>query len=261
MRFISEQLLDGADGGGDGGRGEVGDGNSVRQREFTLGDVPGYLWTPASASPSAPVPLILLGHPGDLRRMYPRLVGRAQHSAADGFATATIELPGSGTRPRSEPAEQARADLRQAIQAGGPVPDEIVERLILPLVKAAVPEWRTTLDALLALPELHGPVGIAGGVIAIAIRLALTEPRIAAAGLFAGSYVPRSMFTEARQVTIPLHVLLQWDDEGNDRQAALDLFDAFGSKEKTLHANMGGHTGVPHFAQDDSGRFFARHLR
>ena len=28
--------------------------------------------------------------------------------------------------------------------------------------------------------------------------------------------------------------------------AALDLFDAFGSTEKTLHANMGGHTGVPH---------------
>ena len=60
------------------------------------------------------------------------------------------------------------------------------------------------------------------------------------------------MFEEARQVTIPLHVLLQWDDEGNDRQAALDLFDAFGSKEKTLHANMGGHTGVPQFEGDDA---------
>lgn len=53
------------------------------------------------------------------------------------------------------------------------------------------------------------------------------------------------MFEEARQVTIPLQVLLQWDDKGNDRQAALDLFDAFSTKEKTLHANMGGHTGVP----------------
>ena len=61
------------------------------------------------------------------------------------------------------------------------------------------------------------------------------------------------MFEEARQVTIPLQVLLQWDDEGNDRQMALDLFDAFGSKEKTLHANMGGHTGVPQFEGDDGG--------
>jgi hypothetical protein len=55
-------------------------------------------------------------------------------------------------------------------------------------------------------------------------------------------------------------VLLQWDDEGNDRQASLDLFDAFGSKEKTLHANMGGHTGVPQFEGDAGSQFFARHL-
>jgi hypothetical protein len=97
-------------------------------------------------------------------------------------------------------------------------------------------------------------------VIAIGIRLAVVEPRITAAILFAGSFVPAVMFEEARQVTIPLQVLLQWDDEGNDRQAALDLFDAFGSREKTLHANLGGHTGVPQFEGEDGGRFFARHL-
>ena len=88
----------------------------------------------------------------------------------------------------------------------------------------------------------------------------MVEPRISAANLFAGSFVPATVFEEARQVTIPLQVLLQWDDEGNDRQSALDLFDAFGSEEKTLHANMGGHTGVPQFEVDDGGRFFARHL-
>ena len=81
-----------------------------------------------------------------------------------------------------------------------------------------------------------------------------------AAGLFAGSFVPRTIIEEAREVTIPLHVLLQWDDRGNDRQMALDLFDAFGSKEKTLHANMGGHTGIPPHAAEDAGRFFLRHL-
>src|SRR5206468_942600 len=127
---------------------------------------------------------------------------------------------------------QARADLRRALQAGEPVTDEIVDRLILPLVETAVPEWRATLDALLSLPEIGGPVGYAGGVIAIGVRLAVVEPRIAAALLFAGSFVPRTMVEEARQVTIPLRVLLQWDDEGNDRQRALDLFDAFGSTEK-----------------------------
>jgi hypothetical protein len=146
------------------------------------------------------------------------------------------------------------------MEAGEPVGDEVVDALVLPLVEKAVPEWQAALDALLALPGIGGPVGYSGGVISIGIRLALVEPRIVAAGLFAGSLVPRAMFEEARQVTIPLHVLLQWDDEGNDRQAALDLFDAFGSEEKSLHANMGGHTGVPQFAGDSAAQFFTRHL-
>jgi hypothetical protein len=243
MHFTSEQRLD--------------DGSL--ERAFLLGDVPGILWTPASA----PAPLILLGHPGGpggLRTMYPRLASRARRSLASGFAAATIELPGSGERPRSADAEQARADLHRALAAREPV-DEIVDRLVIPLVDTAVPEWQSVLDALLSLPDVSGPVGYSGGVIAIGIRLAVVEPRIAAAGLFAGSFVPRSMFDEARQVTIPLHVLLQWDDRGNDRQLALDLFDAFGSQEKTLYANTGGHTGVPQFAGDDAARFFTRHLK
>lgn len=63
--------------------------------------------------------------------------------------------------------------------------------------------------------------------------------------LFAGRFVPRSVFAEARRVTIPLHVLLRWDDEGNDRQLALDLFDDFGSNEKTLHGQSRWAHGVP----------------
>lgn len=53
----------------------------------------------------------------------------------------------------------------------------------------------------------------------------------------------------------------QWDDAGNDRQMALDLFDAFGSREKALNANMGGHTGVPQYAGAAANDFFVRHLR
>ncbi|MEU9005458.1 alpha/beta hydrolase [Streptomyces sp. NPDC048551] len=255
MHFTSEQNLDGG----------------VLERAFTLGEIPGILWTSAPASApapapgstaTAPAPLILLGHPPlGLHRMYPRLVDRARQAVADGFAAATIELPGSGDRPRWAAVDQARADMRRAVEAGEPVSDEIIDALVLPLVDKAVPEWRAALDALLALPEIGGPVGYSGGVISIGVRLAAVEPRIAAAVLFAGSFVPRAVFEEARRVTVPLHVLLQWDDEGNDRQASLDLFDAFGSEEKSLHAHMGGHTGVPQHAGEAAARFFARHLR
>jgi dienelactone hydrolase len=231
--------------------------DGVVERGFTLDGIPGLLWTP----PSAPAPLLLVGHPGGLTQLHPRLAARARHAAQHGFASVSIELPGSGDRPRSAVTEQARADLRQALAAGEAVPDDVVDALILPLVEAAVPEWRATLDAVSSLPEISdGPVGFSGGVIAIGIRMALAEPRVAAAVLFAGSFVPRATFEEARQVTIPLQVLLQWDDAGNDRQMALALFDALGSREKTLHANLGGHTGVPAFESDAAAQFFTRHL-
>ncbi|MFC8527374.1 alpha/beta hydrolase [Nocardia sp. NPDC057227] len=244
MQFVTEQRLD----------------DDILEREFTVDGIPGILWTPGSAS--GPAPLILAGPPPlGLRASYPRLLARARSSLAQGYAVATLELPGSGERPRSAASDRARTDLQRAVAAGGPVAGEIVDRLVLPLVDEAVPEWQAALDDLLALPEIGGPVGYSGGVISIGTRLAVVEPRIVAAVLFAGSFVPRAIFDEARQVAIPLHVLLQWDDEGNDRQMALDLFDAFGSEEKTLHANMGGHTGVPRYAGEEADRFFARHLK
>ncbi|MFF3070467.1 dienelactone hydrolase family protein, partial [Kitasatospora sp. NPDC057936] len=221
MQFTSEQRLD----------------NGVLEREFTLGQIPGTLWTPGSA----PAPLILMAHNNGLPKNEPRLVARARYSASQGYAVATIDAAGCGGRPRSAADDRARADLRRAMQAGEPV-DGIFESFIGPLVENAVPEWRATLDALLSLPGIDGPVGYSGWT-AVGIRLAVTEPRIAAAGFFAGGYVPLAQREEARRITIPLLFLLQWDDEGNPRQRALDLFDAFGSTEKTMHANMGGHVG------------------
>src|SRR3954463_1872712 len=108
MRFTSEQRRD----------------DGVLEREFTLGEIPGILWTPESAS--APAPLILLGHPGGLRRMYPRLLARARHSVAEGFAAAPMDPPGGGARPGFAVVEEPRADLRRALASGEPVDDEIV---------------------------------------------------------------------------------------------------------------------------------------
>lgn len=244
MRFTSEQRLD----------------DGVLEREFTLGDIPGTLWTPRSdAGREAPAPLILMAHNNGLPRREPRLVARARHHAAHGYAVATIDSSECGDRPRSAAHEQARADLRRAMRAGEPV-DGIFESFIGPLVETAVPDWRAALDALLPLPGIGDAVGYSGWT-AVGIRLLVTEPRIKAAGLFAGGYVPRAQREEARQVTVPLLFLLQWDDEGNPRRRALDLFDAFGTGQKTLHANLGGHTGTPWFELDDGRRFFDRHLR
>ncbi|MFB6820198.1 alpha/beta hydrolase [Streptomyces virginiae] len=230
--------------------------DGVLVREFTLGEIPGTLWTPEAA---APAPLILMAHNNGLPKSADRLMARARNTAAYGYAVASVDASGCGDRPRSAADEQARAALRRAMRAGEPV-DEIFESFIGPLVEQAVPDWLTTLDALLALPEIGGPVGYSGWA-ALGIRLAVVEPRIAAVGFFAGGYVPHAQRAEARQIDVPLLFLLQWDDEGNPRQRALDLFDAFGSTEKTLHANVGGHTGTPWFEVEDGNRFFDRHLK
>ncbi|MGZ3113439.1 dienelactone hydrolase family protein [Streptomyces sp. H62] len=240
MQFTSERRLD----------------DGVLEREFTLGEIPGTLWT----SGSAPAPLVLMAHNNGLPKADPRLVARARYTAARGYAVATIDAAGCGDRPRSAADERARVDLRRAMRAGEPV-DEIFESVIGPLVENAVPEWRAALDALLELPDTGGAVGYSGGWTALGIRLVVAEPRIAAAGFFAGGYVPRAQREEARRVTVPLLFLLQWDDEGNPRQRALELFDAFGSEEKTLHANTGGHTGTPWFELEDGCRFLDRHLK
>ncbi|SDT43608.1 dienelactone hydrolase family protein [Microlunatus soli] len=241
MHFTSEQRFD-----------------ALVERTFTLGGISGVLWTPAST----PAPLILMGLPGgfSIQDMLPRLRARARSSADHGLAAVAIEQPGAGGRPGLPGVTQAREDLRRALTAGEQPGKDVIDRLILPLVEESVPQWQATLDEILTLPDVGDRVAFSGGVIAIGTRLAAIDSRIVAAGLFAGSYVPRSTIDDARRVTIPLHVLLQWDDEGNDRQMALELFDSYGSSEKTLYANMGGHTGVPAFAGEDAVRFFVRHL-
>src|SRR6202142_3259992 len=104
MQFTSEQRLD----------------DGVLEREFTLGEVPGILWTPGSAPGSPPARLILSGHNGGLHKRLPRLVARARHYAAEyGFAVAAIDAPGHGDRPRSAVDDQYRADLRRALEGGG----------------------------------------------------------------------------------------------------------------------------------------------
>jgi hypothetical protein len=65
---------------------------------------------------------------------------------------------------RSAPFGRRRAGPRRPAPgdgAGEPV-DEIVDRLVLPPAEKAVPEWQATLDALLSLPEIDGPVGYEG---------------------------------------------------------------------------------------------------
>jgi hypothetical protein len=94
---------------------------------------------------------------------------------------------------------------------------------------------------------------------AIGVPLLAVEPRVRAAVL--GQFWPETLVPLARQITVPIEFDLQWDDEHIDRAGGLELFDAFASSEKTLHANAGRHKQLPRFEADSAVRFFVRHLR
>jgi fermentation-respiration switch protein FrsA (DUF1100 family) len=189
-------------------------------------------------------------------------VSRAVHYVTTcGFSAAAIDAPGHGDRARSAEDQRWVAEMMKARAAGEPI-DGIVADFNRSLADRAVPEWQATLDALRALPGIGaGPVGYSGMTLASAIGLplAVVEPRITAA-VFGGVLVYDSLIEAARRIRIPIQFLLPWDDAEIDRRSGLDLFDAFASTEKTLHAHPGGHHQVPWFETEDSARFFARHL-
>ena len=239
---------------------ETSSDNGVIERDFTVGSIPGVLWSAGSD----PAPVVLMGHGGGLHKKTPALMARALDTVTTwGFTVVAIDAPGHGERPRSAADERARDELRQAYTAGDNERFESVSvRYSTSLAERAVPEWQATLDALQELPEIgaKGPVGYWGLNMGTAIGVPLTaaDPRITAAVF--GLHWPDSLAEAASRITIPIEFDLQWDDEHIDRQSGLALFAAFASKEKTLHANAGAHKELPRFEADSAVRFFARHL-
>lgn len=237
--------------------------NGVIVRDFTLGEITGVLWSPGPGADHTG--LVLMGHGGGLHKKAPALVARAHHMVTTyGFTVAAIDAPGHGDRTRTPADEQVRADLGRALEAGEN--DRFMALSLsygMALAERGVPEWQATMDALQELPEIgtDAPIAYGGGITlgtAIGIPLTATDPRIRAAIFGGGFFVCEGLIEAARRITVPVQFLLPWDDEHVDRRSALALFDAFASKEKTLHANPGDHRTIRWFGVDDA--FLARHL-
>ena len=156
--------------------------------------------------------------------------------------------------------ERFTAELREKMAAGEPVGPQIA-LYNAAQAERAVPEWRAILDALQAQPGLDGPVGFWGVSMgsATGVPLAAAEPRITAAVFGLAGH--ETLGEAAARITIPVEFLLQWDDELIPRESGLALFDAFASREKSMHVNPGRHGDVPMFEVESSLRFFGRHLR
>jgi dienelactone hydrolase len=130
-------------------------------------------------------------------------------------------------------------------------------------------EWIATIDAVQKLDYVgKGPVGYWGVSMGTryGIPLVANEPRIVAAvlGLFGlfeeGTTVPKGFGDGARKIKAPLIFVFQRDDALMTLKNGTDLYDAFGSKEKTMHINPGGHTEIPVSERQVWKPFFVNHL-
>jgi hypothetical protein len=232
--------------------------DGVTTRELELGDVPATLWAPEHAAPGTPI--VLLGHNGSRNRRHRSVTGRARLLTDAGLRACALDVAGHGPRPRTPYDEEEIAVLHAARRAGEPV-GAIIERYNADLARRTVPEWRALLAGLLAVPEIGpAPVGYWGLTLgtAIGVPLVAVEPLIRAAVF--GLFWPSTLVEAARRITVPVEFDLQWDDEQIARSGGLELFDAFGSTEKSLHANAGDHMALPRFEAASAVRFFERHL-
>ncbi|MFZ4131811.1 dienelactone hydrolase family protein [Streptomyces cellulosae] len=243
MRFLSDTSSDG-----------------VREQLFTLGEIPGVLWTPADAG-ATPRPLVLLGHGGGRHKKDPEVSTLAHRLVTEcGHAAVCVDVPAHGDRPKVEEYDRLAAENQARVEAGEELAPLIAGFQAL-VARRTVPEWRAVVDAVQELGHVGaGPVGYWGVSLGcgLGVPFVAAEPRVGAAVLGLGG--AHATAEAAARITVPVRFLVQWDDERVPREQSLALYDALASPEKTLHANPGRHGELPAFELDSTVSFFRRHL-
>jgi len=216
--------------------------------------VPGVIWVPEGAQ--GPRPVVLFGHGGRQNKKADNIVRMARDFVTtEHYAAVAIDGPGHGERVTPEEAAVLRSDTearREAVRAID-----------------TTAEWQAVLTRVQELEYIGGgPVGYWG--VSMGTRNGVpfvgNDERVDAAilGLFGlfpeGTVVKEGFESAARNIDIPLMFVFQWDDTLMTREDGMELFDAFGSAEKVMHINPGGHVGIPISERETWKPFFVSNL-
>ncbi|MGY6501153.1 MAG: alpha/beta hydrolase [Acidimicrobiales bacterium] len=242
-------------------------GVEARRFDLTVGDetVPGMHWLPTETS--GPHATVCIGHGGFQHKLYgnvPELAIQLVTNLRVGVVA--LDAPGHGDRiVDKEAARAARDDVRSGGGAARRRLDPEAVAAMEARVDSHVAEWQALLDDLQTDERwASGPIGWWGVSMGTTHGLPLVarDRRVTAAvfGLNALRPGNDAQAALAASITVPVLFLNQSDDELMTRDAALALWDALGSSEKTMHINPGGHVQVPRFERDSSEAFFRRHL-
>ncbi|MDO8907478.1 MAG: alpha/beta hydrolase [Pseudohongiella sp.] len=207
--------------------------------------VPGILWTPEGAEGTRP--LVVFGHGGRQHKRVSNILRMARDLVSnEHYAVMAIDGFGHGDRAAANEAERR---------------DRAEENMTA--------ESMAAIDAVQKLSYVgEGPIGYWGVSMGtrFGVPLVAADSRFKAAvfGLFGlfpeGSTVPVGWGDDARSITVPLIFVYQRSDTLMTLQNGIDLFDAFGSTEKAMHINPGGHTAIPVSEREKWKPFFVSHL-
>ncbi len=245
--------------------------NNVLQIDFSVevsGEiVPGVVWNPSPLH--KPRTLIAFGHGGSQHKKAQSIRDRAIHYATRfGWASLAIDAPGHGDRITREEAEAERLKTERRLRGDLNAPSlSAAEKIAFldALAAQAVPEWQAALDAALEhfAPTVDslGYWGVSQGTW-IGVPLLAKEKRFQCAVLGLAHLHPdhEALQRAAQQITVPLRFVFQWDDPIRNRDYGVALFTAFGSADKSMHINPGGHTDIPVTESESWDVFFQRHL-
>src|SRR5262249_34808664 len=180
----------------------------VCEQLFTLGEIPGVLWTPEGAVGTRP--LILMGHGGGQHKKAPGILARARRFVAEcGFAVTAVDVPGHGDRPKDEQYDRIATENQARVDAGADLAPLIAGFQAL-VARQTVPEWRAVLDAVTKLDHVGaGPVGYWGVSLGcgLGVPFVAAEPRVRAAVVGPGGGLASA--ETAPRVTGPVGVLVQ----------------------------------------------------
>lgn len=244
----------------------------VSQQEFEVyvaGEtVPCVLWTPKPSNTARA--LIAMGHGGSQHKKSENICTRALRYAKDfSWATLAIDAPKHGDRISAQEASTARAKTLARVRGEPNAPSMSVEakiKFLDTLTVQAVPEWQAALDSVLDANTLRNDIPIAYWGVSqgssIGIPLLAEDKRFSCAVLGLAQLHPNhtSLKIAAEQISIPLRFAFQWDDATRERDYGLALFNAFGSQEKSMHINPGGHIEIPASEDASWDHFFKSYL-
>lgn len=212
--------------------------------------VPALVLKPEDAHGTRPV--VLLGHGAGQSKDDPQYLRIARWLVRrESCAVALIDAPVHGERRTEQ---------------GGDVGQEGREALLHPeTYETTAIDWQRTLDACAELPDVGtGPaayLGFSMGTV-LGVSTVSSDPRFTCAVFAVGGILgdrPNLVTKAAQQITLPVLMINQSEDEIFSREAAFRLFDALAGP-KRLFFHPGAHSGVPREAMARVREFLHAHL-